>query len=216
MPDSDKIGKLSRRWSKMYKKVCEGHFDSAELANDAMSPLVKDIKDYGDAPIRFLKQASVRLEGIQNNPLFRSVHNWNDEDDFIRKLASTYMQKGRANQRGINIAILVFKGLIHKLRNNEVITENFYEVLCHNYIRRIYDSNFSERIPVAGENYTNLAEDVDRKLSEISNFVDKNISSLAYRIAQKGNVRRLSSITRRLPRKTITLEEDVFKIGRSI
>src|SRR5258706_3989152 len=110
MPDADKIGKLSRRWSNIYRKACEGYFDSVSLANDAMNPLQKDLENYGNFPIRLLKEASNRLETIRNNPLFLPVSNWNEEDRFIRDLASTYMQKRQSNQRGINIAISAYKG----------------------------------------------------------------------------------------------------------
>ncbi len=86
MPDADKIGTFSRRWSRVYREASEGYFDNDLLAEDAMSALIKDIKNYGDAPIRFLKQASTRLENIQANPLFRQIHSWKDEDLFIRRL----------------------------------------------------------------------------------------------------------------------------------
>jgi len=217
MPDADKVGNLSRRWSKMYRKVCEGHFNNASLAVDAMRSLVKDIGDYGDPPIRLLKEAAIRLEGIRNTPLFRSVYNWNDEDHFIRELASNYMQRYRANQRGINIAISVYKGLVSKLRNGEGMAGNSEEALCRNYIRQIYDSNFAERIPLISNNDTDLDWNViGQRLNEISNLVNENITSLASRIAQKGNVRRIRPISRYLPRRPITIEDDISNIGSSI
>jgi hypothetical protein len=217
MPDADKIGTFSRRWSRVYRKVSEGYFDNDLLAEDAMSALMKDIKNYGDAPIRFLKQASTRLENIQANPLFRPIHSWKDEDHFIRSLASSYMQLNKANQRAINLAISAFKGALHKLRNGETLIENLQEMLCHDYIRRIYDSNFIERIPFA-ENY-NLEqnqEKVNQKISELDDLVEDKITDLAERISQKGNTGNIRKAHRSLPRRPITLEDDVFDIGSGI
>jgi hypothetical protein len=217
MPDADKIGTLSRRWSKMYRKVCEGYFSNEQLADDAMRSLVKDIGDYGDHPIRLLKEAAIRLEGIRNTPLFRSFYNWNDEDRFIRELASSYMQRHRANHRGIDIAISVYKGLINKLRNGESVAGNSEEALCRNYIRRIYDSNFAERIPLISNSDIDLDWNlIGQRLNEITHLVNENIASLAPRIAQKGNVKRIKPVSRQRPRKPITLEDDISQIGSSL
>jgi len=217
MPDADKIGTLSRRWSKMYRKVCEGYFSSEQLADDAMRSLVKDIGDYGDHPIRLLKEAAIRLDGIRNTPLFRSFYNWNDEDHFIRGLASSYMQRYRANQRGINIAISVYKGLVNKLRNSERVAGSSEEALCRNYVRQIYDSNFAERIPLISNSDANIDWNlIGQRLNEISNHVNENIASLAPRIAQKGNVKRIRLVSRQRTRKPITLEDDISQIGSGL
>jgi len=217
MPDADKIGNLARRWSKMYRKVCEGYFSNEVLADDAMRSLVKDIGDYADHPVRLLKEAAIRLDGIRYTPLFRSVYNWNDEDHFIRDLASSYMQRYRASQRGINIAISVYKGLVNRLRNGEGVFGNSDEILCRNYIRQIYDSNFAERIPLIGNDNTDLDWNlISQKLNEISNLVNENIVPLAARIAQKGNVRRIRPTSRQRPRKPITLEDDISEIGSNL
>ena len=37
MPDADKIGKLSRRWSKIYKEVCEGYFDGSHRLEEGIT-----------------------------------------------------------------------------------------------------------------------------------------------------------------------------------
>ncbi|NOH01692.1 MAG: hypothetical protein HND47_06905 [Chloroflexi bacterium] len=217
MPDADKVRNLSHRWSKMYKKICEGHFNNATLAEDAMRALAKDVGDYRDPPIRLLKEAAIRLEGIRNGPLFRPVYNWSDEDNFIRKLASSYIQNYRANQRGINLAISVYKRLISKLRNGEAIAGNFKEVLCREYIREIYDSNFTERIPLVSNNDIDPDwNSISQRLNEINSLVDRKIGSLASRIAQKGNVRRIRFNSRRLPQRPITIEDDISSIGNRI
>lgn len=214
MPDADKIGKLSRRWSKMYRKICEGHFDNTSLANDAMNPLMKDIEGYGNYPIRLLKEVSIRLDDIRNNPLFLPTRNWNDEDHFIRNLGFTYMHKYRSNQRGMNIAIAAYKDVVHNFRNEGDVSGNSYEVLIRRYIRRIYDSNFAELVPFAGKNHIDVDWDINQRLNEIDNFVDKNIDSLASQIVRKGKIGRLRQ-PRSTPQRTVTIEDDVFALGNS-
>ncbi len=217
MPDADKIGTFSRRWSKIYRKISEGHFSTNSLAEDAMNSLLKDVKDYGDGPIRFLKQGATRLENIQKNPLFRPVHNWKDEDHFIRSLASSYLQFDKVNQRAINIAISTFKGAIHKLRNGEAIIEDLQEVLCRDYIRRIYDSNFTERLPFA-KSYDQEQdhEKINQIISKIDGLVEEQIAYFARKISQKGNTKGLRKSHPKHSRKPVTIEDDVFSIGRGI
>jgi hypothetical protein len=215
MPDADKIGKLSRRWSKMFLKVCEGHFDSSSLANDAMDPLRKDIEDYGNLPVRFLKEASNRLEGIRNNPLFLPVYDWSDEDRFIRDLKFAYMQKNRANQRGINFAISAYKFLIHKFRNGENIQGDLDEVLIRSYVHQIYNGNFDDLAHLTLENHMDLNQDeINQRLNEMSNFVEEEIDFLASQITRKGSVKRLRSSSR-IRSKAISIADDVFSLGNN-
>ena len=216
MSDADKIGKLSRRWSKMYMKVCEGHFDSASLANDAIDPLRKDIEDYGNLPVRLLKEASNRLEGIRNTPLFHYVHDWSDEDFFIRELKFTYMQKNRVNQRGINFAISAYKDLIHKFRNGEYVQGDLGEALIRDYVYQIYHGNFVDLAHLALENHTDLNQDeVNHRLNEMSIFVEEEIDFLASQITRKGSVKRLRSNSRSTRPKAISIKDDVFSLGNN-
>ena len=181
-----------------------------------MNPLRKDIEDYVKILFRFLKQASTRLEGIRNNPLFLPSYSWNDEDRYIRDLASTYMQKYRPNQRGINIAISAYKDLTHKLRNVEYISGNLDEVLIRGYVRRIYDSNFTDKVPFVVKNQADMDWDViSQRLNEMGNFVDENIDFLASQIARKGKMGR-SLRSRSVSKKAITIDDNVFDLGNNI
>lgn len=214
MPDADKFKNLSSRWSKMYRKVCEGYFDSASLASDAMDILRKDIKDYGNLPVRLLKEASNRLEGIRNTPLFLSMHNWSDEDRFIRELKFAYMQKSRINQRGINFAISAYKELIHKFRNGEYIQGDLDELLIRAYAQQIYNGNFVDPAHILLENHIDINQDeINHRLNEMSMFLEEGIDFLASQINKKGNVKNLRSSSRSNRSKLVSIMDDVFSVG---
>ena len=52
MPDGDIVHvKLSRRYQKPYKQLCEGLYGDAELTRAVLRPLKQDLQDYGDAPL---------------------------------------------------------------------------------------------------------------------------------------------------------------------
>jgi hypothetical protein len=215
MPDADKIGKLSRQWLKVYKEVCEGYFDSISLAKDAIVPLRKDIEEYGNPPVHFLKEASNRLESIRNNPLFLPVHDWSEEDRFIDDLKLAYMQKShRPHQRGINMAISAYKDIEYKLRNGENIHGNLEEALLRGYLHRIYDSNFVDLASLMAESYMDIGDVIKQRLNEMSIFVEQDIEFFALQIAKRGNVKGLRTVSQSTSRKTISIEDDVFSLGK--
>ena len=216
MPDADNIGRFSRRWSRMYTKLYEGHFAVESLADDAEMSLRMDIKDYGNDPIRFLKEASGRLERIRNNPLFLPLYDWGDEDRFIRELRFSYVQRYRPRQRGIDLAISAYKDLVHTFRNGDSVGGNLDEELIRNYIRNIYDSSFTDLIPLA--NASQISADrpeIIHRLNEMRAYVNEHINTLAAQIAKRGTVNRLKLRPRSVLQRIVSLTDDVFSLGNN-
>ena len=214
MPDADKIGKFSRRWSKMFTKLCEGYFDSASLAKDAVFSLRKDLEHYDNFPVRFLIDASERLESLRDNPLFLPIHDWSEEDRYIRDLKFSYTRKFQPNQRAIELAILAYKDIEHILRNGGSIVGNLDEALIQKYVRRIYDSNFCELVPLGLESQMDADwAEITHRLSEMDVFIDKHINTLVSQIAKKGNVKHLKIPSRFSLKKIISITDDVFSLG---
>ena len=217
MPDADKIGKFSRRWSKMYTKLCEGHFDNESLANDAIVSLRKDIEDYENHPIRFLMEASDHLEGILNNPLFLPVHDWGDEDRFIRGLKFSYMQNYRPNQRALDLAVLAYKDVVHELRNGGDISGNLDDVFIQGYIRNIYDSNFADLVPLTLQSQMNVDwAEANNRLNGMDVFINEHIDNLSSQIIKRKSVKRLKLPSRSFFQKIISLTDDVFSLGNKV
>jgi hypothetical protein len=214
MPDADQIGKFSRRWSKMYTKLCEGYFDSESLANDAIVSLRKDIEAYENHPIRLLMDASHHLEGVLNNPLFLPVHDWGDEDRFIRDLKFSYMQRYRLNQRGLDLAVKAYKKVVHALRNGGDISGNLADVVIGGYIRNIYESNFAELVPVTLQGQRNVdSVEVSNRLNGMDFFINEHIHNLSEQIVKRKSVKHLRLPSRSFIQKIISLTDDVFNLG---
>lgn len=217
MPDADKIGRFSRRWAKMYTKLCEGHFGNESLANDAIVSLRKDIEDYENHPIRFLIEASDHLDGIVNNPLFLPIHNWGDEDRFIRDLQFSYRQKYRPNQRALDLAVSAYKDVVHVLRNGGDISGNLDDVCIRSYIRNIYDSNFAELVPLTLQSQMNVDwAEINNRLNGMDVFINEHIDNLSSQIVKRKSVKRLKLPSRSLFQKIISLTDDVFSLGNKI
>jgi hypothetical protein len=72
MPDGDKVHvKLAPRYQKVYMQLCEGHSGDAELAHEVLRPLKRDLRDYGDEPLKLLQQVTTELNQIPDEPLLK-------------------------------------------------------------------------------------------------------------------------------------------------
>jgi hypothetical protein len=213
MPDADRFGKVSRRWSRMAQKVSEGHFDNASLANDAMKPLRKEIEQYGRSMYSLLKNAATYLKTIQKSPLFLVNHDWNEEEVFIRDLCNTYTKRYQLNQRAKNLAILAYQDLVHALRTGEFVEGNLYEVLLHTYIRRIYDSNFAVPLILTVEAKPDIDSNaIGQRLHGMDMFINENIDELVAHIARIGRMGRSKGI-HSITSKAISINDDIFSLG---
>lgn len=209
MSDGDRIGKLSPRWSRMYRKVCEGYLDQDQLAGDAVKQLKKDIKTYGDYPIRFLRDVSNHLRNIQNNPLFHAVHNWDNESRYLFDLKSNYLKNYRLAYKGIEIAFEAARGLVNKIRNGEKISANLEEALYDGYLHRMYESNFSDiaRVMLQGN------DEIIKRIDDLDISLNKEINFIAPQLVKRKNTKRLRLKPYIRHQRPISIKDDVFSLG---
>ena len=75
MPDGDKVHvKLAHRYQKVYKQLCEGQYDDAELAHEVLGSLKRDLQGYGDEPLQLTQHyngadqtaVDTRLKGMRS------------------------------------------------------------------------------------------------------------------------------------------------------
>jgi hypothetical protein len=72
MPDGDKIhAHLPQRYQKVYQQVCESYLSDEELSYEVSQPLIKDIQQYGDMPIKLIEQVADQLGQVPTGPLFK-------------------------------------------------------------------------------------------------------------------------------------------------
>ena len=88
MPDSDRVhAGLSYRYQKTYQQLCEGYMSPEELAHNVQTPLKKDIQDYGDGPINFIKQVGGQLEEKTSTPMDKLLIDYDAESQNIESRA---------------------------------------------------------------------------------------------------------------------------------
>ena len=201
MSDADRIGKLSPRWSSIYRTMSEGYVDNLSLADTIMESLHKDIRRYGNNPISFIKKVAIRLNDIRNHSSLLSSSNWLDENTFIRELGSRY-EYSKVNKRGMEIAMYACEDVLREIRYGQPVG-NIEEILMDQYIQRIYTRNFVGEVQMKADGYV-----VKQKIDEISTLVDDGIVSLASQLVEKRSVKDLR-LQRIAPKIPITLETEI-------
>src|SRR5258708_34591616 len=78
---------LSPRYYGLYEQVCEGHYDEEALAREALKCLKKDLKDFGDGPIRLIEQEAAIFEHIAAQLQQGTDVDWAQERRKIKGLA---------------------------------------------------------------------------------------------------------------------------------
>ncbi len=172
MPDSDRVhAALPYRYQKTYKQLCEGYGSGEELARNVLKPLKKDIQDYGDGPIKLIKQMGERLEQIASAPpILKSSTNWDAESKNIERLA----QKTYGDPRGVALAVQSCEEVLQAVQLGEV-NQNCAHQIAHRYVQNIYDANFVERIPMKKDHYNGVDQaTLDRRLAKIVNRLTQN------------------------------------------
>lgn len=206
MSDGDRIpGFSSRRWSNVYRKMSERYAHDLSLADDVMRSLKKDIQDYGNPPLCFLREAAIQLDRIRNVP--PSSVSWVDEGNFLDDLGMKYKYQYPEHKRGIEIVLRSCNVCLHKFRYEQsVIGPSSDVVMAEQYVQQIYSKNFVGKVDITSDADRYI---VRERIDEIQGPVDNRIVSLATQMVEKEDVKKLRVI-RLAPKEHITHETDIF------
>ncbi len=210
MPDADIVHKnVPRRYQKLYKEICEDYWDNQDLGHEALRPLQKDIKDYGDGPIELLNEFAARLELIASHPLFASMTDWAGENVYLEELR----YRIRGNKRGLDLAVNVCRGKIQQFREGLIIDISVRKDLIANFFMAIYRANFEEKIQLTPQHYLVVDPDfVQSRLTEIRPFVEAGIEELASKVADGRKVSSVRLPINRRAKMSISLNDDILSI----
>lgn len=191
MPDSDKVhSRLAGRYQNSYKQLCEGHYDSPELAHSVLLAVKKDIQSYGNGPIKFIEQvATTILEELPTEPLLRLSIKWPNIRKEISKLMRQY---STGNKRGFSLADDACKQQLEELKQSEFQNQpNFHIEISLKYVRNICMANFVERIPLE-RHYYNVDQGVlEDRLEDIRPYIESGFDKYAAQMVRSGDVAKL-------------------------
>lgn len=191
MPDGDKIhAHLPQRYQKVYQQICEGYLSDEELSHEVSRPLIKDIQQYGDAPIKFIKEVSARLEQVPTGPLFEKSDFWSQMSQEMDIIAQ--QQAYGYNHRGFELALNSCKEKLLDLRDGKH-SRNLNQEMIQNYVRNLYNANFEECVPLSQQHYGNASQaTINKRLANIQPHLEERFATISRRLAQKGTASSLN------------------------
>lgn len=184
MPDGDRIHKLPHRYTKVYKQICEGNFRSYDLAHEAASPLIADVREYGQGPIRILEKVANELKNVDAGPLFRSTVDWNDMQHKIQRV----VRQAHGHKRGCQIANMACQEFIHDLQQADRTSNLDYKGLVNKYLKKIFEVNFEGCLPESDPHDNADHDTVLDRVESIRPFLDEIIEALATQITENNKV----------------------------
>jgi hypothetical protein len=108
MPAGDIVHvRLAPRYQKPYKQICEGRFGDAELAHSVLRPLMRDLKDYGDEPLKLIHQIATVLNQIPDEPLLKQLVDWSEKSQIIDRYAQQIDGRRTAMELAVKACQLV-------------------------------------------------------------------------------------------------------------
>jgi hypothetical protein len=210
MPDGDIIHPtLSLRYYSLYEQVCEGHSDEDALAREALKCLKKDLKDFGDGPIRLIEEEAAIFEHIDTQLQQGKDVDWAHERRKIKGLAQGADGEKRALAH-------VIKACEQQLRDLQVeqhyglCPPDFLLSITRRYLLNIYDAHFAGKVEQSRQHYNQAdCQYVLTRLADMRPSVIKGLEYLAEQIARRNDVQILRLPSRPRHTRMIDLNTDL-------
>lgn len=133
MPDGDKVHvNLAHRYQKVYKQICEGQYDDAELAYEVLGALKRDLQRYGDEPLQLVQQVTTELNQIPDEPLLKQLVDWGEASQKIDRFA----QQNSGPLMAKELAVKACQQQLQELRYNGC-PQNLTEEVSRKYVSAV-------------------------------------------------------------------------------
>ena len=152
-----------------------------------------------------IKQVGERLEEISSAPLLKPLIDWNAESQRIEKIA----QKTHGDPRGITLAEQASQEGLQTIQNGNS-TQSYCHKMIQNYIQKICEVKFIDRIPLLQEHYNDVDQvTIDARVEDMKPHLQNLASNMAEQIVQKGSVKSLRLPKRSRPNSLLNLSDNV-------
>jgi hypothetical protein len=181
--DGDRYHKaLQPRYQQLYKQVGQNHFTAAELAHNALHPIIRDVKGYGDAVIKHLGRVADEIEARLSLPMMRELI---DRDELKQEIEA-WSQDLLAEPRGKALALDACERYINDLDLTTPMT-SVRQALIENYLMDVYTANF-EAPATSGPGTAKHGiphATVMTQLPQLREQVEKYVAQFAASVAKK-------------------------------
>jgi hypothetical protein len=208
MADGDIIhSRLRGIYQKPYKWLCEGKATIDECAHVLMQALKKDIVKKGDLPLKLAQKIGQILSQTISAPgengsvdcaalsleLDRLIWQF-DGQPYVKEL--------------IRRAV---KSWINDLRyGREVDFDNISAEILKRYMKEVYESEFTEKIPLTSIHHDGIDQaTLSKRIGEIQPIIDDPIGEWAKTAIKEQSIEKLR-MPRRFPQEPVDLNEDLL------
>ena len=210
MPDGDIVHPtLSPRYYGLYEQVCEGYYDEDALAREALRCLKKDLKDFGDGPIRLIEQEAAIFEHIATQLQQGKGVDWAQERRKVKGLA----QDADGEKRALAHVIKACEQQLRDLQIEQyygIRSSHFQVELARRYLLNIYDAHFAGKVEQSRQHYNQADRQyVLARLTDMRPSVIKGLEYLAEQIARRNDVQVLRLPPRPRHMRMIDLNTDL-------
>ncbi len=210
MPDGDIIhSTLSPRYYGLYEQVCEGHYDEDALAREALKCLKKDVKDFGDGPIRLIEQEAATFEHIATQLQQGKNVDWAHERRKIKGLA----QGADGEKRALAYVIKACEQQLRDLQVEQhygIHSSHFLVDITRRYLLNIYDAHFAGKVEQSRQHYNQADRHyVLTRLAYMRPSIIKGLEYLAEQIGRRNGVHVLRLPPRPRHTRMIDLNRDL-------
>ena len=181
MPDGDVVYYgVGRTFATAYKEVCEGYFDEDHVAARVGKALRKTLKRYGNQPVTLTLDTYADISdaighGVGIDPA--------EEGYLIDERARQLM----GHRRGTAIAIDACKEFAMQL-NADDSTPATETVVVRNYVRRVLDAEFFERLPLVDHHNGVDPSVVENRIRKMHPNLELEIENIVSQIVKSGRV----------------------------
>lgn len=195
---------LKMRYQQLYKQVSQGHFAPQELAHNALRPLMKDVKGYGDGVIALIGQAGDEIERRMGLPVLRGL----EDRDALKLELEQRAQAVHADPRGKGLALEACERYIDDLDHSTEAT-NVRQNLIAGYLMSVYTANFESpattTLAAAKQGISHNV--VVAQLSQVREHVEAYTSHIAGSIAKKLTLDRVRMLEAPRANEVVELDE---------
>lgn len=188
--DGDRyIKALQMRYQLLYKQIGQGHFSHQELAHNALRPLMKDVKGYGDEVIVLLGRVADEIESRMGLPMMRELV----DRDALKQELEKWAQEIPADPRGKNLALGTYERYIDDM-DHATAAIGIHQALIAGYMMEVYTANFESLAysSLPPTKYGILRDVVVEQLPGIREYVEDYTAQIASSAAKKLSVNGVS------------------------
>ena len=190
MPDVDIVhGKVTRKFQRAYEKLCKGDLCPEDLSDLVARGIRNTLKDEGRVPCELIfKTLTCAFNSVDvGKPL---------DVDAACRLMDHFASTSEARSSNLAIAVDALRAGLMQVDNLDD-SEAVKKSVANEYVRRLFDADFLDRMPLTGHQFNASSDDIERRLQAVGVHFEPELDRYVKHITR----RETTAGMRKKPRK---------------